>query len=49
MSNPIDLQQILTTHLSRYRQHHTLNPRSRQVLSHLTQCRTESMGGLKLQ
>ena len=49
MGNPIDLQQILTHHLSDYRQHHRLDPRCTQVLSHLEQCRTEAMGGLRLQ
>lgn len=48
MSNPIDLQQILTTHHNAYQQHHEIDPRSRQVLSHLEQCRTESMGGVQL-
>lgn len=49
MGNPIDLQQILTHHLSDYRQRHRLDPRCTQVLSHLEQCRTEAMGGLRLQ
>lgn len=49
MGNPIDLQQILVTHLNVYQQHHRLDPRSRQVMSHLEQCRTETLGGLRLQ
>jgi hypothetical protein len=49
MNNATDLQQILTTHLSTYRQHHRIDPRSRQVLAHLKQCRTEAMGGVRLQ
>lgn len=48
MSNPSDLQQILIAHLTSYRQHHPLNPRSCQVLAHLEQCRTETMGGIQL-
>jgi hypothetical protein len=49
MSEGIDLQQILIAHLADYRQHHRLNPRCAQVLSHLEHCRTEAMGGLRLQ
>ena len=48
MGSPIDLQQILNAHLKDYRQHHRLDPRRTQVLSHLTQCRTETLGGLRL-
>ncbi len=48
MGNPIDLQQILNAHLTDYRQDHRLDPRRTQVLSHLTQCRTETLGGLRL-
>ena len=47
MGKSIDLQQILTRHLSDYRQHHRLDSRRTQVLSHLQQCRTEAMGGLQ--
>jgi hypothetical protein len=48
MSSAVDLQQILNAHLTDYRQHHRLDPRRTQVLSHLTQCRTETMGGVQL-
>ena len=49
MNNSIDLQQILTTHLTAYREQHCLDPRSRQVLSHIQHCRTETLGGIRLQ
>lgn len=48
MNNSIDLQQILTDHLDGYRHHHLIDPRSRQVLSHISNCRTEVMGGVML-
>ncbi len=49
MNSSIDLQQILIAHLKDYCQHYPLDPRSRQVLAHLEQCRTESLGGFQLQ
>jgi hypothetical protein len=48
MAEAIDLQAILQRYLPRYRQHHRLDPRRCQVLSHLMQCRTEAMGGVRL-
>ena len=48
MAESIDLQTILHRYLPAYRQHHRLDLRRRQVLSHLMQCRTEAMGGVRL-
>ncbi|MEW7984614.1 MAG: IS91 family transposase [Candidatus Thiodiazotropha sp.] len=48
MAEAIDLQTLLKRHLPAYRQHHRLDLRRCQVLSHLMQCRTEAMGGVRL-
>ncbi|MEW8131777.1 MAG: transposase zinc-binding domain-containing protein, partial [Candidatus Thiodiazotropha endolucinida] len=48
MAEAIDLQTLLKRHLPTYRRHHHLDLRRCQVLSHLMQCRTEAMGGVRL-
>lgn len=49
MAEALDLQAILRHYLPTYRQHHPLDPRRLEVLSHLLHCRSEAMGGLHLQ
>ena len=48
MAEAIDLQTLLNRYLTRYRQHHRLDRRRLQVLSHLQACRSEAMGGVVL-
>lgn len=48
MAEPINLQAILKRYLPNYRQHHRVDSSHFQVLSHLMQCRTEAMGGVRL-
>ncbi len=48
MFKPMDLQSVLAQFLPDYQARHPVDARRRQVLSHLTHCRTAALGGLAL-
>ena len=49
MTEAVTLQGILQRHLDAYRQSHALDAHRLAVCRHVTQCRTEALGGLQLQ
>jgi len=49
MNAPASLQQVMAQGLDEYSHRHHLTPHQWQVCHHVLQCRTEALGGLKLQ
>ena len=49
MFESIGLQAVLAAFLDAYRERHPLSPRQAEVCRHISLCRTEALGGLKLQ
>lgn len=43
------LQQVMRAHLDEYRQAHPLTPRQQRVCRHILDCRTEALGGYRLE
>lgn len=48
MSRPADVQSALAQFLPAYQEHHPVDSRRRQVLTHLGHCRTAALGGFAL-
>ena len=44
-STPLQVADIIRMHLADYRQSYTLFPDQQKIVSHLTSCRTEKLGG----
>jgi len=49
MTEAVTLQGVLQRYLGDYRQTHALDARRQAVCRHVTECRTEALGGLQLQ